>query len=296
MVICFGSILIDRVLRVPHLPVPGEGLHALEERWFVGGEACHVGGHLAAWGEDVTIAGNHLGTDEAGSFVRAELRQRSRTTLLIRDDAAVRSPSCTVLLTPDGERTMIVSWPSATGWTLPEPSVLRATRLVSASIYGPGMPEMLALARGYRIPIAVADIAGPDDERLAGAVLVTTSRSQLTRHGGVDVWHWISAVHAASGAFVVVSDGPLAVAAIDERGRRLSAQPPALVPVDTTGAGDALKAGLIYGRLAGWAAERSLSFAVATAAHQCLEVGAFTNGMDRDRIEHAAGGIEVHRL
>ena len=293
MIFCFGSLLLDRVLRIAHLPLPGEGLHASEERWFAGGEACHVGGHLAAWGEQVTIAGNDLGADEAGAFVRHELERRPRTTLLTRDDPAVRTPSCTVLLTPDAERTMIVSWPTKAGWSLPEPGALRTTRLVSASIYGPGMAEMLALARGHNIPIAIADVTGPDDERLPGACIVTTSRSQLARHGVRNVERWIGAVHKAGGAFVAVSDGPLAVLAVDEQGRRLSAEPLPIVPVDSTGAGDALKAGLIYGRLAGWQAERSLRYAVATAGLQCLEVGAFTTGLSRDRIERAAAGVEV---
>jgi len=296
MVVCFGSLLLDRVLRVPRLPLPGEGLHALEERWFVGGEACHVGGHLAAWGEQVTIAGNHLGADEAGAFVRRELERRPRTTLHTSDDPAVRTPSCTVLLTPDGERTMIVSWPTAAGWSLPGSDVLKHTRLVSASIYGPGMGPMLALARSHGIPIAIADVAGPDDERLPGAAIVTTSRSQLARHGVVDIESWIGAVHAATGAFVAVSDGPLAVLAVDEHGRRLSAQPLAIAPVDTTGAGDALKAGLVYGRLCGWEAARSLRFAVAAAGLQSLELGAFTTGLSPDRIEQAAGGVEVREL
>lgn len=47
--------------------------------------------------------------------------------------------------------------------------------------------------------------------------------------------------------------------------------------VDTTGAGDVFRAGLIYGILRRWPAERTLRFANAAAAMSCTKLGAMTS-------------------
>lgn len=47
----------------------------------------------------------------------------------------------------------------------------------------------------------------------------------------------------------------------------------AVQAVDTTGAGDVFRAGFIYGLLRGWPLERTLSFANATAALKCTQLG-----------------------
>lgn len=46
--------------------------------------------------------------------------------------------------------------------------------------------------------------------------------------------------------------------------------------VDTTGAGDVFRAGLIYGMLSGWPIERSMQFANAAAAVSCTRLGAMS--------------------
>lgn len=272
-VLCYGSLIADRVLRLPHFPRPGEGVHALSETLYLGGEPSNVGGHLAAWQVPVLIAGNNLGCDPLGAFVRERLARRARTTLLAQDDPAVQTPTCYIWTTPDGERTIVPSWPTSTGYTLPDRSQLAEVALVSASIYGPGMAEMLALARQARIPTAIADIAGPDDPRLSGAALVTASRSVLRQRHGVDaVEPWMAAVHRHSGALVVVSDGAQPARALSSAGW-LSAAPPPIQPVDTTGAGDALKAGLILGWLRRWPLRQTLAWAISAASQQCLRHG-----------------------
>jgi sugar/nucleoside kinase (ribokinase family) len=273
-VVCYGSLIVDRVLELPHFPRPGEGVRALSEQVYLGGEPCNVGGHLAAWNIPVTIAGNRLGRDPSGNLIKARLADRPQTTVIVESSIEVQTPTCYIWTTPDGERTIIPSWPVPTGWTLPDERIVQAARIVSASVYGPGMDEMLALARRHRRPLAVADITGPDDPRLPGAAIVSTSRAVLQqRHHVHAIESWIEAVHAASGALVVVSAGPQPVVALSASGDWLRLQPPQIDPVDTTGAGDALKAGLILGWLEQWPLEHTLRWGIAAAGLQCLQRG-----------------------
>lgn len=285
-ILCYGSLIADRVLRLPRFPRPGEGLHALSDQLYLGGEPCNVGGHLAAWGASVTIAGNNLGADSLGAFVRAQLEQRPRTRAIVHTDPQIQTPTCYIWATPDGERTIIPSWPTPTGWTLPDEATVRSARIVSASVYGPGMDEMLALARRCATPLAVADITGPDDARLPGAVIVATSRAVLhQRYGVADIATWMRGVQAATGALVVVSDGPRPLQALAPDGATILAQPPQIAPLDTTGAGDALKAGLIFGWINDWPLDRTLRWAVAAASLQCLRHGPCESVPSSEEIE-----------
>lgn len=294
MVVCYGSLIPDRVLRLPRFPRPGEGVHALSETLYLGGEPCNVGGHLATWDVPVALAGNNLGCDPLGVFVRTQLARRANTTVLVRDDPAIQTPTCYIWTTPDGERTIVPSWPTPTGFTLPDARLLSSVRLVSASIYGPGLNEMLDLARRQHIPTAVADVSGPEDVRLPGTAIVSTSRTVLQqRHGVSDVAAWSKAVHAATGALVVVSAGAEAMHAIAPDGRTYSVQPPPITPLDTTGAGDALKAGLILGWLKDWPLERTLAWGVVAASRQCLRHGACEQPATAEEIERLLPTVAV---
>lgn len=293
-VICYGSMLPDRVLHLPRFPVPGEGLHALGEALYVGGEPSNVGGHLATWGVPVVLAGNRLGDDPLGRFVLDRLTSRPHTRVLSKLDPAVQTPTCYILTTPDGERTLVPSWPTPTGWVLPDAATLQRARLVSASIYGPGMDEMLQQARMAGLPTAVSDVSGPDDSRVSGAAIVVTSRAVLAQHHGVSaIDDWIAGVHEATGALVVVSDGPRAVRLCGVDGARVTAIPPSVTPRDTTGAGDTLKAGLILGWLEGWPTARMLRFAVAAASLACLRPGACEQPAPIDEVDALARAVTI---
>jgi ribokinase len=293
-VICYGSVIPDRVLRLPHFPQPGEGVHALNEKLYLGGEPCNVGGHLRAWNVSVAVAGNNVGADPLGEFVQAQLRERQYDVVTSRVNAEIQTPTCYIWTTPDGERTIVPSWPTQTGWSLPPDDLIENARLVSVSVYGPGMDEMLAVARRYNKPLAVADPAGPHDPRLAGAVIITTSEAVLRKRHGItetEVDEWMRQVHSQCGALVLVSVGARPARAITADGRWLIVTPPPVSVVDTTGAGDALKAGMILGWLRNWSVETTLQWAVAAASLQCTQYGPCELPAASTAIEQLMSGV-----
>jgi sugar/nucleoside kinase (ribokinase family) len=76
-------------------------------------------------------------------------------------------------------------------------------------------------------------------------------------------------------------------------GRWLTAGPPLVTPVDTTGAGDALKAGMIFGWLRDWSIEPTLRWAIAAASLQCTHYGPCEQPAGRDEIEQLMTGIII---
>jgi sugar/nucleoside kinase (ribokinase family) len=72
-VLCYGTISLENVTRLSQLPNPRRDATALYEYDNLGGEALNVALALATWGLRVAVAGNFIGTDRKGEFIRSEL-------------------------------------------------------------------------------------------------------------------------------------------------------------------------------------------------------------------------------
>ena len=73
--------------------------------------------------------------------------------------------------------------------------------------------------------------------------------------------------------YVMVTSGENGVSVFREDGTSFH-QPAYPVPVvDTTGAGDAFRSGLMYGYLRGWTLTRSVQFAAGAASLTCRNIG-----------------------
>src|SRR5512146_2148984 len=107
-VLCYGTISVDNVTRIPYLPTPRRDTPAFAEYNTLGGEAVGVAIPLAAWGLRVLVVGNLIGEDWKGKFIAEELaRQPGIDTRYLRQHENVVTPFSHVLVTPDGERSRI---------------------------------------------------------------------------------------------------------------------------------------------------------------------------------------------
>jgi len=268
-ILCFGAICADLRMRLPRLPRPGEGMHVAEAVWSAGGNALIEARALAAWGVRVALMGDALGIDEPGELVAAELR-RLGLDAQVRRDPAARTVVCHILLTPDGERTILALRPPNPPAALPSSELLRACRLVSVTRYGPRTVEVAALARAAGATLVGGDATRPDDALAQLADVLVTSADLLAAHTpGVALGAQMAALHAVRGAAVVVTDGPRPVRAIWAEGGATHAAtltPPAVTPHDTTGAGDIFRAGVALGLLRGWGWPATLERACAEAS------------------------------
>src|SRR5688572_32214670 len=74
-VLSYGTLGIDRILRVPHWPSPDTSTHALSEAITLGGKATNTAASLAAWGAKVAVSGTTLSMDETGAHFLELLKQ-----------------------------------------------------------------------------------------------------------------------------------------------------------------------------------------------------------------------------
>lgn len=72
---------------------------------------------------------------------------------------------------------------------------------------------------------------------------------------------------------MILTDGSRPIHAIDRAGASFSLAPPHVQPVDTTGAGDVFRAGLIYGLLHGRPLPESVAFGAAAGALKITRLG-----------------------
>jgi sugar/nucleoside kinase (ribokinase family) len=276
-VFCYGEIGVDNIVRLPHLPTPERAAFPTEESYHIGGAAANSAVWLAAWGVPTALAGNALGRDEYGRQLLGWLGQHPALDLsLLEALAGIATPFCRILVTPDAERTILVYWYPQTPKTELTAKMLNGARYVALDLYG-GEERLRAAhtARAAGALTVINDVVTLDHPALPLTSIATNSAAYIRETlPGAGIEEHARALQAASEGIVITTDGPHPVVVVDADGAVFRVQPPRAEPVDTTGAGDAFRAGVIYGLLQGWALERSVRWAAAAGALKVARVGA----------------------
>lgn len=271
-VLCYGALCADHRIWLPRYPQPGEGLRAVRDQLTAGGNALLEALALAAWGNRVVLMGDHLGADAEGALLWSALSATAIERDYLVHDPTARTPRCHILITPDGQRTIVALRTDNPPFTPPPADLLAQCRLVSLTRYGPHTDRVAQLVRAAGARLVIGDATRPDDPWTAHADVIVTSAALLNLHTPASaIETQMSALHHQRGAAVVVTDGPRPVRALwRETGelRTWSCAPPPLAPADTTGAGDRFRAALVHGLLRDWPWPRLLDFA-------CIETAAY---------------------
>jgi sugar/nucleoside kinase (ribokinase family) len=144
------------------------------------------------------------------------------------------------------------------------------------------------------ISTAIGDVIWPDHPALPFTSIATNSGAFIRQNfPGVDIRQHARKLQSISRGIVITTDGPHTVHALDAQGNGLTINPPAVTAVDATGAGDAFRAGLLYGLLHGLNLQRSLCWGVAAGAFKVQSLGAATTLPDFKDIEVLANSIQA---
>ncbi len=274
MITVFGTVCLDRVRRVQRIPPIGGYVGVDSERWFLGGEAANTASALQAWGAEVRLVGNPLGHGELRTMIEAALRDRGIGYTAPEFDR--QTPVCDVYLTPDGERTMFgmgfseldgvpaqVFEIGDSGWLAAEPNMGETARLVVRRAVGQGRPVLLM------------DFYQESDPPVPGGCW-QCSTDWVGARGDLQANR--EAVVEMARRFqcpAVLTDGAHGIHTAEPGGPARTLPPfPIDHVVDSTGAGDVFRAGLLYGLDQGWPWMRCLAFASAAGAKNCLHEGA----------------------
>lgn len=273
-VLCYGTISMENVTRLPCLPTPRRDAPALYEYDEPGGEALKVAIPLATWGLRVVVVGNYIGTDRKGEFIMKELaRYPLIDTRYIQQFPSVVTPFSRILVTPDGERSRIAYWYDQTPKGELSPEMMRQAKILSVDAYGHDERDRAAaVARALNRTVISADAIWPQYPlaSLSDVVIISNAWLQTNFPGVYEYDHALELQQRGAGV-VIVTDGPRPVLVVRADGSPFGVEPFEFDHViDTSGAGDLFKAGIIYGWLQpDWPLEYKVKFACAAAGLNC---------------------------
>lgn len=271
-VLCYGTICLENIVRVPYAPSPRRDVQVIREHYQPGGEAVNVGVMLAAWGGEAALIGNVIGEDSYGSQIITELHNHPGLDLrYVSRVSGVRTPHRRVLVTPDGERSVLGFWFDETPKVPLSVEIVRRARLLSVDVYGRQERNRAAeLARDAGRPVVAADVVWPDHPMLRCAGFIVNSHDfMLAQFPGVDLRDHMRSLQQGSHATIITTLGKDGCLALDGEGRFVESPAFDVPVVDTTSAGEVFKAGIIYTYLRDWPLERMLRLANAAAALKC---------------------------
>jgi sugar/nucleoside kinase (ribokinase family) len=294
-VLCYGEIGIDNIIQTDGLPSPENAVFPTSDSYHGGGAAANTAVWLANLGVKVKLTGNAIGRDPYGDSILEGLRKHPKIDLsLVEQREGVTTPFTRALVTPDGERSFLIFWyPQAPKITLTK-EMLDGIKYLALDLYGG--PERLATARlafGSGVSTAIGDVIWPEHPALPFTSIATNSGPYIRQHfPGVDVRQHARRLQSISKGIVITTDGPRTVHALDTQGNGFTIEPPATTAVDATGAGDAFRAGLLYGLLRGFDLPRSLCWGVATGSLKVRSLGAATTLPDLREVEALANSLQ----
>jgi ribokinase len=276
-----GSVNLDLVVAVDRLPGRGETVVGTGAVTGPGGKGANQAAAAAALCDAVAMVAR-VGDDPAGSDLVADLAGRGVDTSAVLVTADVLTGTATVAVEQDGGENLIIVAPGANAEVTPADVRVAAVRdaavvlaqleiplaAVQAAVehaaglvvLNPAPPQALGPELLRRVSVLVpnewelARLAGvepadrsPDD--LAALARRVTDRDVVVTMGGR------GAVVVASGTVTVVA-------------------PPAVTPVDTTGAGDCFCGALCVALAAGTELTAAVRYAVTAAALSTTAAGA----------------------
>jgi len=197
------------------------------------------------------------------------------------------SAFCRIIVPPNGDRYILA-------FNLKErvndPTPLTKEMLGEAS-------HFVLEAHSLGLRIIGSDVNSLDSPVIPYAHVICNSAGLLRKLNSTDDAHPYSRrLHKANGAIVITTDGPHAVHVIGGDGEEFWVHPPVIeekLVVDTTGAGDSLKAGVTYGLLQGWPLEKAVSYGVAASGLIIQAVGAITR---EPKVEEVLSLIDLVRI
>ena len=252
-VVVYGTVALDRLLP--------EGASSWTE--LPGGEALNTAYQLAGWGVRVALVGTAIGHDPEGERLRTLIDAAGLSRAYIPDSASAVTPVCEIRVAADGERHMQGrGFAQAVAPAVPEALFAHQPIVAVDPNLGSSATQTAIQAASAGCRVVAMDFSH-SSEVVAVATLLQESPESLRRFGPAQ----------GSAQATILTQGSAGGVVTDHIGTWSYPAFSVSDIVDTTGAGDAFRAGLCYGLLQNWALPQSVIFASAVAACHCRRLG-----------------------
>lgn len=271
-VLCYGILGIDQIVQVSWFPERNGHTRALRDEEFVGGEATNTAVTLGGLGVDVRLMGCAIGEDRRGAFFLRAMRQSNVDIRKLDIDPSVRTGHTVILSDVNGGRTICGHALDVRSRPLTEADLEGVALLSVDPFLGENAIRAAEIARACDVTVFAIELA-PDHRLAKFCDVVINSAGYMRRHRmGTSTDVGVGLLKAGVET-VVITRGKLGSQVFQENGNSFEQRAYQVSARETTGAGDAFRAGLIYGYLQGWTLTRSVQFASASAALTCTRIG-----------------------
>jgi len=283
-VLGFGTNAVDFLIQVPAYPAFNSKVELVDYVQAPGGEVATTMAGLQRLGLSVTYAGR-FGDDEAGVLGYASLEDEGVDLTFSERISGARTQIAFIIIDErNGERTVIWKRDEKLSYAADEAPIAAVAESRVLHMTPHDTAACIELARTARANGSVVSIDidrifdGIEDLLPLVDILIATSDLPASLTGIPDPGHSLERLRDKFGCAIAgVTLGEKGSLILGPEG--LIETPAYPVPggcMDTTGAGDSFRVGIIYGLLKGRSVEESCRFANAVAALKCRAVGART--------------------
>ena len=294
-VLCYGEIDLDIYLAVSALPALNRAAFVTKEFDNIGGAAANSAIWLANWEVATRIVGTELGEDRSGRLVREQFANYPHLdTQYLNYNPNQLTPRCQCLVTPDGERTFILHWLGDSHTSALTLDMLTGIKWLNLDMSGHLEPRLNAarLAKDNHISVLINDIYSADHPLLAFVDINVISASVArTKRPDVSPLELAELLRKQGDCDVIITDGSQAVTALLRSGDKIICHPPSVTTIDSTGAGDIFKAGLLYGLVNDMPLPQALRWATAAGAAKVGVAGTTLNPSSLKFVEEMLAGV-----
>ncbi|MDJ0918389.1 MAG: PfkB family carbohydrate kinase [Woeseiaceae bacterium] len=272
-VYAYGVVSSSTLYRIKGKFPQAQGYAEIEDvHHMTGGEATNSSIVLSRLGVSVKLDGNWLGADSSGERTRAILSDFGIDTSrlpLRKDYVGVQE----VVVADADSRTIFGTYGrllEKAEWNEPVADDIVGAAVVCLDPFFVEQATRAAkIAFDADVPVVTVDCK-TDDELLSFTSAVVIAESFINEHyPDREVEDLIREYQAATDGLVVFTFGDAPVW-FGRRGEAVRlVEPPTIDPVDTTGGGDAFRAGVVFGSLKGWDDQKTIRFSAALAALVC---------------------------
>lgn len=258
------------------MPSVGGYVEITSELDLLGGEAANTALCLQAWGVPFEFFGNPLGNDPEGELLLKLAEEKGLPTESLQRTAP-RTTLCDIYVTPDGERTMIGTGFSEMGKYVPvdKMPLIPGAWFTAEPNFGPNARIAARKAIEAGMKMYLMDYIQDDDPVAPGSFWQTSTDWTGTKGDLSATLEWARRWTGKFGCHTTVTDSSLGLAYVNAEGRgALLPTFPCPLALDSTGAGDSFRAGMLYGLDKCKPLHECFAFASASGCLACGYLGA----------------------
>ena len=297
-ILVIGSINMDLVVRAPRFPVAGETLRGEGFKLVPGGKGSNQAVAASRLGGAVKMVGR-VGADDFGPVLRKTLQDAGVNADEVKTATDAATGVAFIILDASGQNSIIIAQGSnlsvrpedirALGPLFDQSDIL----LMQLEIPMETVVEATKMAKARKVRVVLD--AGPptplSDDLIKQIDVLSPNETEASALLGREVHATAEDAEAAAKELLARGAGSV-VFKLGERGclivtkDQVTRLPSYIVEVvDTTGAGDTFHGAFCFGLVQGFALEKNLAFASATAALKCRRMGGRKGIPTREEVE-----------